>query len=492
MSLLVERFARIVRDTPDRPLVHHASTGVTITAAGLAALARRHEGWLRRHGTESHQLVMVAVGNRPAALALWLACRACGAAVMPVDPGVTAAEIAALGRRFGASLALLPPDFSGTARPGAQLEAPPEFTAFTIDAEPDAAVYEGAAALKLTSGSTGLPKATFTTEAQLLVDTEHIVEAMEIGRDDVQIAAIPLSHAYGLGNLLVPALTRGTPLVLRESFVPHQLAADARQYGARVFPGVPFMFDHFLGSPPEGGWPPSLCRLMSAGARLEPSTVLGFAGRFGVKIHSFYGTTETGGIAFDDDDEVREIPSVGHPMRDVAISLRPVDGAPDGGGRVHVAGPAVSSGYAGEPLADGDFDADGYLTGDYGHFEDGRLYLTGRLSLFINVAGRKVQPEEVEQVLRQMPSVRDVRVLPAPDPVRGQQIVACILPRNGERNVLAVRQFCAGRLAPYKIPRAIVWLDRIPLTARGKTDRPALEALLRDHSGAEAHETDVV
>ncbi len=87
--------------------------------------------------------------------------------------------------------------------------------------DPD--LYRGAAALKLTSGSTGLPKATFTTDAELVIDADQILGAMDIRPEHTQIAAIPLSHAYGLGNLLVPALTRGTAIILREGFVPHAL-----------------------------------------------------------------------------------------------------------------------------------------------------------------------------------------------------------------------------------------------------------------------------
>jgi acyl-coenzyme A synthetase/AMP-(fatty) acid ligase len=142
----------------------------------------------------------------------------------------------------------------------------------------------------------------------------------------------------------------------------------------------------------------------------------------------------------------------------------------------------VSSGYIGEAPADEGFTGGGFLTGDFGRFDpQGRLVLTGRASSFINVAGRKIQPGEVEQVLRTMPGVVDVRVIGAPDPARGQQIVACLVTSGVDPSILAVRQFCASRLAPHKIPRAIVKLDRIPLTERGKTHRGALEALVTAH-----------
>ena len=97
----------------------------------------------------------------------------------------------------------------------------------------------------------------------------------------------------------------------------------------------------------------------------------------------------------------------------------------------------------------------------------------------MNVAGKKVQPDEVELVLRAMPGVIDVRVVAAPDARRGQQIVACIVARGSGVTALAVRRFCAARLAPFKIPRTVVFLDAIPLTARGKTDRAALDAVVR-------------
>ena len=145
----------------------------------------------------------------------------------------------------------------------------------------------------------------------------------------------------------MPLLLQGTAIVLRESFVPHQLTADARRYGARAFHGVPFMFHHFIANPPPDGWPPSLTLLVSAGARLELETIRRFHDAFGVKIHSFYGTSESGGIAFDDSDEVPDVPTVGHLLPGVTVDLRPDEGVPAGCGRIHVRGSAVSPGYVG-------------------------------------------------------------------------------------------------------------------------------------------------
>jgi long-chain acyl-CoA synthetase len=241
------------------------------------------------------------------------------------------------------------------------------------------------------------------------------------------------------------------------------------------------MFEHFASHLPPGAWPRGLDRLISAGARLKRSTSQCFEGSFGVKIHSFYGTSETGGIAYDDSTASVEEGCVGRAMPGVTITLLAEEGAPPGGGRVHVAGSAVSAGYAGEPDRNEGFTAGGFLTGDFGRFEaGGNLMLAGRVSAFINVAGRKVQPDEVEAVLRQMPGVADARVVGVSDPARGERIVACLVVQGRTPGLLEVRRFCAARLAPYKIPRTVVYLERMPLTERGKTDRRRLESIVEE------------
>ena len=297
----------------------------------------------------------------------------------------------------------------------------------------------------------------------------------------MQIAVIPLSHSYGLGVLLMPLLLQGTAIMLRDSFVPQQLSADAQRSGATRLAGVPFMFDYFIAHPPEGRWPTHLQGLISAGARLAPETAAGFHDAFGVKIHSFYGTTETGGISFDPTDDGHVGDRVGRPLDGVTLTFIEDDDIPPGSGRIHVQSPAVANGYVGTER--GDFTDAGFLTGDFGHLDaSGQLVLQGRISSFINVAGRKVQPDEVERVLRQMPGVSDVCVLAADDARRGQQVVACVVPTSGvpAPHAQDLRQFCAARLAPHKIPRVVVVFDAIPLTARGKTDRVEIEARVRD------------
>ena len=471
VSELVELFARVQRDHPHRVVLPAALPARGLSARQVWADASDVAAVLARAGVGAGSLVAVSTGNDPSTFAAWLACRLCDAAMIPIERSASATERADICAAFGPAVSLerLADTDRGEAVGGLRV------LPFDI---PDQARgdYPGAAVLKLTSGTSGRPKATFTTEAQALADARHIIEGMGIAPDDVQIGAIPLSHSYGIGNLVLPLLMQGTGLVLRNSFVPHQVADDARTFGARIFCGVPFMFEHFVTHPPSGGWPETLRWLVSAGAPLDTRTKTQFRQAFDTMIHSFYGTSETGGISFDASDDQSTEATVGRPLPGVSITLRPVESDDHEVGRVHVESAAVATGYAGLGVA-GEFRG-AFLTEDLGRFNrSGHLVLTGRLSGFINVAGRKVQPDEVEQVLRAMPGVADALVVGVDDRERGQHLVACLVPSGAPPTLFGVRRHCAQSLAPHKVPRNVIMLDALPLTVRGKPDREALRRI---------------
>jgi long-chain acyl-CoA synthetase len=220
--------------------------------------------------------------------------------------------------------------------------------------------------------------------------------------------------------------------------------------------------------------------LITAGAPIAPDTVQYFKQAIGRKIHSFYGTSETGGISFDDSDEAVTPLSVGRalPRTSVALHDRSADGEQ---GRVFVRGPAVAAGYAGSDADEDDtaFTDGGFLTADLGRFTaDGRLVLAGRVSRFINVAGRKVDPAEVEVVLRSIPGVADATVVGLPCENRGEQVVAHVRAGAATLTEADVRQYCAARLSPHKVPRHVVFGHDLPADARGKIDRFGLERLI--------------
>jgi long-chain acyl-CoA synthetase len=478
MPVLVDAVRRRARDTPDLPLIDAPAERRVVTAGELAADACATAAALRRLGIGPGHAVAAHVGNRTGYFSLLLACLDAGAALLPIDGSAPAAEAAALAARFEVS-ALVVPD--GRERAGEHtLPGGLRLARLADPSQPLAPTAAGPVAmLKLTSGSTGVPKSTVTTEAQIAADGRALSEIMGIRPDDWQIGAIPVSHSYALGNIVAPLLLQGTAVVLRDTFVPTQVLDDAVRVGARLFAGVPFMFDRLLALVRDGcPWPATLQTMISAGAPLDRATARGFAGHTGRRIHSLYGTSETGGIAYDTDPDPDGEVSMGRPVPGVTLAFWPDDAAAPGIGRIHVTGPAVSSGYA-AGADDAPFVGGGFLTGDLGAIgADGRLRLKGRVSAFVNVAGRKVQPDEVEGVLRAHPLVADARVFGLPDARRGEQIAACVVPRNGDLGVVALRTFCADRLAAYKIPRVLVLLPELPRDERGKVSRQALEALV--------------
>ena len=168
----------------------------------------------------------------------------------------------------------------------------------------------------------------------------------------------------------MPLLLQGTAMVLRDSFVPSQVLVDAHGFQARVFAGVPYMFNYLAANSPADDWPSCLQLLISAGARLDAQTAQAFHDRFGIKIHSFYGASETGGIAYDASDALMADGQVGTAMPGVTISLRPDDEAAEGSGRVFVRSDSVATGYT-EDDEESAFVDGGFLTGDLG-FVDGR------------------------------------------------------------------------------------------------------------------------
>ena len=460
MSDIVQRFARIAVDRPERPIIYAPASNLVLSASKVWQSHLELRQQLSALGIRPGQLVVSAAGNRSGAIPLLLACLSIGAPLMPIDAGATATEVADFATRFGAFAVVLPqgPDLRMKRHHG------------------DPATYADAALLKLTSGSTGFPKAILTGESHLIADGERIIGAMGIAADDTQLAVIPLSHSYGFGNLIMPLLLQGTAIVLRDSFVPSHVLLDARGLQSRVFAGVPYMFNFLAANAPAEDWPSCLRLLISAGARLDAQTSQAFHDRFGITIHSFYGASETGGIAYDASDVLMPEGHVGTAMPGVTILMRPDDEAAAGSGRIFVSSDSVAAGYT-EDDEERSFVDGGFLTGDLGFVDRrGHLTLTGRASAAVNVAGRKVHPAEVERVLRTMNGVEDVCVIAAPDPRRGQQILACIISRQLS-SALEVRQFCASRLAPHKVPRTIIFLSSLPVTSRGKIDRGRLLSL---------------
>lgn len=329
---------------------------------------------------------------------------------------------------------------------------------------------DGSRVVKLTSGSTGAPRAIAFTDAQMLADGRQVCASMGIRPRDLNFALIPFGHSYGLGNLVVPLLLQGTALVCGSAAWPHAIGTDVARWSATVFPAVPALLNALAESDLPAGELAGLRTVISAGAPLAPEVARKFEEKFGRKIHSFYGSSETGGITYDrTGSAAREGRSVGRPMEGVRLLFHR-------GGRFVVTSPAVFTlGNRGRHGKSGAF-----RPADVGALNArGELVLKGRTGRFVKIAGRRLNLAEVEQALKQLAGVRGTFV--ALHRERTDSLAAVVASdRTGGELKLALRE----KLAAWKIPRQFVVVPELPVTARGKTDtRRLVELLAQSGSG---------
>lgn len=479
-SAIGDRFQQVCRNRSGAIAVRTISTGEATTFADLAGECASIRRALHDSGVGRGSVIVSAVGNRSIFIPMFVACMDAGAALVALGEA-TDAEAVALVEQAGAIAVIVDRELPLAAERERSLSANVRLVRLADRENPPQ--FGSSVVLKLTSGSTHLPKAAIAAERHLVNDGRHIIDAMGIGPTDVNFACLPLSHSYAIGNVVMPLVWQGSPIALRQSFNPSQFVRDVTDTVATVFPGVPFMFERIMALG-IARLPASLRLLITAGARIDAATVAWFRSHLDRKVHSFYGSSETGGIAYDDSEEVTDPLHVGRAMPETAIAIRPPEpGQP--GGRIFVEGNAVASGYARTEADDGvsAFSDGGFLTGDLGSLDEaGRLLLTGRVSPLVNVAGRKVDPGEVERRLLELPGIADARVLGMACDTRGQQVVAFLVRTDAALTPLAIRRRCAETLSTHKIPRRFVFVDRFPVDARGKIDRRALQLLA---SGAE-------
>lgn len=321
--------------------------------------------------------------------------------------------------------------------------------------------------LKLTSGTTAAPRAIRFRSHQLLADCNQICDTMDISDDDLNFGVIPVSHSYGFSNLLTPLVARGVPMVLSYDRTPRGVFADLARTGATVFPGTPAFYQAFcdIGDVPPL---PKLRLCISAGAPLASAVAKKFFGKFKQPLHSFYGASECGGICYDPCGTTLEDGLVGKPMQGVEVELMDPTASAS---QIRVRSAGVSDGYFPESderkLGNGVFIPDDLLAR-----HDSALKIVGRISDVINVAGKKVNPAEVEAQLLRFNGVRQAVVfgLPTGAGLRNEEVAACVLTSSGVTESDLLR-FCRSALSGWQVPKRIFIVDMIPTNERGKISR---------------------
>ena len=276
--------------------------------------------------------------------------------------------------------------------------------------------------LKLTSGTTASPRTIRFRSGQLLADCDQICETMRISDADLNFGVIPVSHSYGFSNLLTPLIARGVPMVLSRDRTPRAVLDDLARTKATVFPAMPVFYQAFC----EMVDVPKLPKLrlcISAGAPLPIAAAQKFRTTFGLPIHSFYGASECGGICYDREATLEIEGFVGSPMKDVDLEL--IDPNSDSS-QVRVRSAAVGDGYFPEAdeekLSNGSFVPDDLLARGGDGFK-----IVGRVSDVINVAGKKINPAVIEEVLIKFAGVRQAIAFGRESAIRNEEVAACVV-----------------------------------------------------------------
>ena len=428
--------------------IFETSGEVSRTFAEIETQAREFECKIDMF--EVNSVLAIQIGNHPDWPAILLACLRRGVVVLPLEQSISERE---------RHVALKICRASGLISDGVHKignQALPEWGT------------NPPSLLKLTSGTTAAPRVIRFRSEQLLADCDQISETMGICDLDLNFGVIPISHSYGFSNLLTPLIAHGVPMVLSRDRVPRAVLVDLGRTNATVFPGTPVFYQAFceMENVPVL---PSLRLCISAGAPLSATVARRFFNEFKQPIHSFYGSSECGGICYDPDGKAFEDGFVGTSMKDVDLAfLNPMAEL----GQVRVRSAAVGDGYFPEPdeekLGDGIFTPDDLLARCGGGFK-----IVGRISDLINVAGKKVNPAQIEEQLLQFAGVREAIAFGRKSSQRNEEVAACVI-TNGKVSAAELIESCRTHLSAWQVPKQIFIVDEIPVNERGKISRREL------------------
>jgi long-chain acyl-CoA synthetase len=412
--------------------------------------------------------VALMLPNVPEFVAAYYGILRAGAIVVPLDVDLKGGELRAALSDAGASLLIAWRGLLRTADASAWLVAP---GSFFDDAEPGDAVERDAAdtaVIVYTSGTTGRPRGAELTHANLLSNARVVAELFGFGPEDAVLGALPLAHAFGQTCTMNATLLAGARLVLAQRL---ELLG-----GVTVLVGVPSMYARLLaGGPSPRAHALRMC--IAGGAPLAPDLLEACERALGTRLLEGYGLTETSPVAsFNRPSDPHRPASIGTPVNGVEMRLRDV--SPHGVGEIVIRGPGVMKGYWNRPEETrAVLSEDGWLrTGDLARVDDdGAFRIVGRAKELIIRDGRNVYPREIEDVLHGHPDVLEAAVLGIPDPLLGEEVVACVVVAEGATVTEAqLRDHVRERVAESKYPRRIWFAATLPHGSSGKLLKRAI------------------
>lgn len=333
-----------------------------------------------------------------------------------------------------------------------------------------------------TSGTTGKPKGAVLTQSNMFWNAVNNKLAIDLTSEDRSIVLLPLFHIGGIGLFAFPALFSGGTIVIPGKFEPEKAMSMIQEHKVTIVMGVPTIHQALLTSPSFQTADLSAVRWFYNGGAPCPRELIDAYFDRGFLFGQGFGMTETSPTLFmlTKEDAPRKKGSIGKPVLFSEYKLIDSDGKEVEKGEVGelaVRGPNIMKEYWNRPDATKDSLKDGWLlTGDLAKTDDeGFLYIVGRKKEMIISGGENIYPLEVEQVISQLRDVVEVAVVGNADPLWGEVPEAFIVKRNGSALTEGdVIQYCQGKLAKYKIPKKVTFLNGLPKNATGKIQKTQL------------------
>ena len=481
----------------DHPALIDPASGAVLTYAGLHAQIRAVAARLAGAGVRAGDRVAISLANGPALVVAVLAITALGAAVAPINPALSEAEIRAEIDDLGVSMMLYGAPASEPASAAAVAAGVPAQAVSSnadgsveIDGAEDAAAVELAsdpeslALLLHTSGTTSRPKTVPLRQRNLAFSARTIVESYGLSPDDVSYCVMPLFHIHGLVAATLAALAAGGTVVVPPKFSATTFWDDVHTYGVTWYTAVPTIHLVVANTCADGRQTGHHLRFVrSCSSTLPPPLWRRFEAAVGVPLVEAYGMTEAAHQMTSNPlpPGDRRAGSVGVATGiEVGVLDEQWQPVPAGeSGEVCVRGRSIVDGYLDNPEANAAGFRDGWFrTGDVGTLSpDGYLTLVGRIKELINRGGEKISPYEVEAVLLEHPAISEAAAYPQPDEKYGEQVAAVVVATADVTEADLIKH-CADRMVAFKVPVTIAIRREIPKGPTGKIQRRALASLV--------------
>jgi len=464
------------------------------TYGGLVREVYRIANVLRARGLSNTSTLAVYCENSSDILVLYYAMAKLGGTFVPINAGLSSAEVAYILEHAHAKLLLTDEKLTANANEAAsgldcQVYQATDFFVATPVLETISAEETPSAHFLIiyTSGSTGIPKAVLFDQKAETAGNQSLIDMWQISPADKMLVALPLGFLYGLSTAAATGIQAGCEVVVLRRFRPQDVLEAIIHHGITVFQGVPTMFSMMVEYAEQNSLHFDLSGvrlLISAGAPLPMELRQRFTARFGAEIQDYYALTEVRPVfgKFAADHDPVPAGAIGKSSPGVEIKVVSSSGAvlpANVTGEIMVRAPATTSGYLNaQALTEASFDNGFFRTGDLGHFDTrGYFYLTGRIKDIIIRGGANIAPAEVEGVLLTHQDIQSCGVIGVDDQKFGELPVAFYVSRtNHPVNTQALTDHCRHVLADFKVPAHFVHLYEMPLGNTGKIDKKALSS----------------